>query len=91
MPFSQELPKYALEALRPLLSIWERTGASDRRLREEQLTTEMLLAVSHPLNIALCINAAMPHYLPLCSITRHLSFLISGELCFMRRQPEYVS
>ena len=48
MPFSQELPKYALEALRPLLSIWERTGASDRRLREEQLTTEMLLAVSHP-------------------------------------------
>ena len=46
MPFSQELPKYALEALRPLLSIWERAGASERRLRDEQLPPELLSAVS---------------------------------------------
>ena len=46
MPFSQELPKYALEALRPLLSIWERAGASERRLKEEQLPAEVLSAVS---------------------------------------------
>ena len=46
MPFSQELPKYALEALRPLLSIWERAGASERRLRDEQLPAEFLSAVS---------------------------------------------
>ena len=45
MPFSQELPKYALEALRPLLTIWERAGASERRLREEALSTEVLSAV----------------------------------------------
>ena len=46
MPFSHELPKYALEALRPLLSIWERAGASERRLRDEQLPLELLSAVS---------------------------------------------
>ena len=46
MPFSQELPKYALEALKPLLSIWERAGASERRLKEEQLPAEVLSAVS---------------------------------------------
>jgi len=46
MPFSQELPKYALEALKPLLSIWERTGASERRLKEEQLPAEVLSVVS---------------------------------------------
>ena len=45
MPFSQELPKYALEALKPLLAIWERAGASERRLKEEQLPTEVLSAV----------------------------------------------
>ena len=52
MPFSQELPKYAVEALRPLLSIWERAGASERRLREEQLSPEMLTAVSGLSSIA---------------------------------------
>ena len=45
MPFSQELPKYALEALKPLLAIWERAGASERRLKEEQLPAEVLSAV----------------------------------------------
>lgn len=45
MPFSQELPKYALEALKPLLAVWERVGASERRLKEEQLPVEAQSAV----------------------------------------------
>lgn len=48
-PFAAELPKYALEALRPLLEIWERAGATDWRLREETLAKEQLKAVSSSL------------------------------------------
>ena len=44
-PFAAELPKYALEALRPLLEVWQRAGASERRLRDETLPKEQLAAV----------------------------------------------
>ena len=53
MPFSQELPKYALEALKPLLAVWQRAGASERRLKEEQLPAEVQSAVRGTL---CCLN-----------------------------------
>ena len=84
MPFSQELPKYTSEALRPLLSIWERTGASERRLREEQLSPEMLSAVSRLFDIALSIDVAKPHY-SLSLLQHHVALVLhtSEGLCSM--------
>jgi hypothetical protein len=45
-PFASELPKYALEALRPLLEVWERCGSIERYLRNHGLSREQLQAVS---------------------------------------------
>ncbi len=64
-PFAAELPKYALEALRPLLEIWDRAAASERRLRDETLTKEQLQAVSSPLTRA--HHLRLP-FLLICSV-----------------------
>jgi hypothetical protein len=49
-PFAPELPRYAQDALRPLLAVWARCGASERRLREEAGARELLAAVRAPLH-----------------------------------------
>lgn len=69
------MPKYALEALRPLLEIWERCGASCRRLRESPLTKDQLDTVSHrflpciPKHILLAIGYghSAPSFIIMCT------------------------